>query len=72
MCLKEGKVVPATVADHVVPHHGDVNLFWLGELQSLCAPHHSSSKRVEEIRGYSRQIGADGWPVDPEHPANKQ
>jgi hypothetical protein len=22
-----------------------------------------------EIRGYSVEIGIDGWPVDPEHPA---
>ena len=24
--------------------------------------------RSEEVRGYSTQIGADGWPVDPRHP----
>src|SRR5262245_29953476 len=71
MCLKEGKVVPASVADHVIPHHGDPNLFWQGELQSLCTMHHSSSKRFEELRGYTRDIGVDGWPVDPRHPANK-
>jgi hypothetical protein len=24
--------------------------------------------RSEEVRGYSTQIGADCWPVDPRHP----
>ena len=27
-CLKEGRVVPAEVVDHIVPHRGDYNLFW--------------------------------------------
>jgi 5-methylcytosine-specific restriction enzyme A len=71
MCRAEGKDTFATVADHVVPHHGDPNLFWFGRLQSLCSNHHNSGKRFEEIRGFSRQIGNDGWPIDPKHPANK-
>jgi len=71
MCLRKGLVVPATVADHVIPHHGDQWGFWFGELQSLCASHHSGSKAEQEHLGYSREIGVDGWPVDKEHPANK-
>jgi hypothetical protein len=71
MCLDKGVVVPATVSDHVIPHHGDEVLFWFGELQSLCAHHHSSSKAEQEKRGYSREIGRDGWPTDPQHPANR-
>jgi len=27
MCLANGKVVAAEVADHVTPHRGDVNAF---------------------------------------------
>jgi 5-methylcytosine-specific restriction enzyme A len=27
-CLVQGRVVPATVVDHVVPHRGDERLFW--------------------------------------------
>ena len=27
-CLAEGKVVPATVVDHIIPHRGDQRLFW--------------------------------------------
>jgi 5-methylcytosine-specific restriction enzyme A len=27
-CQAEGRVVPATVVDHTVPHRGDPKLFW--------------------------------------------
>ena len=27
-CQAEGKVVPATVVDHIIPHRGDQRLFW--------------------------------------------
>lgn len=47
-CEADGLVVPATVCDHVVPHRGDVELFWNGERQSLCASCHSRAKQREE------------------------
>jgi len=68
-CLKKGRVEPATIADHIRHHGGDWNEFMLGALQSLCAPCHSSTKHLEEIRGYDKTIGLDGWPTDPRHPA---
>jgi len=71
LCLKEGVVVAATVADHVVPHQGDYQLFWHGELQSLCVQHHNNSKRFEELKGFKKEIGVDGWPLDPRHPVHK-
>ena len=72
MCLKAGAgiVEPATVADHVIPHHGDEQLFWFGELQSLCSRHHASHKRHIERSGpsgYSKGkaiIGPDGYPIE--------
>ena len=27
-CQREGKLVPATVVDHILPHRGDEALFW--------------------------------------------
>lgn len=27
-CMREGKLTPATVVDHIVPHRGDKRLFW--------------------------------------------
>ena len=68
LCLERGVVEPATICDHIEPHRGDVNKFWLGPFQSLCKPCHDSAKRYVELRGYCSDIGADGWPVDPHHP----
>ena len=71
ICLENGQVVPATDADHVVPHKGNEWAFWFGELQSLCGLCHRSVKQKEERRGYRTDIGINGWPTDPRHPANK-
>src|SRR6516165_8592458 len=68
LCVKEGRLTPATVADHVEPHGGDFNKFRLGALQSLCAHCHSSTKAIVEKRGYDSEIGADDMPLDPRHP----
>lgn len=68
-CAEESTLTPATVADHVTPHKGDLDLFYRGELQSLCAKHHNSDKQSEEKRGYSTRVGPDGFPVDDSHPA---
>jgi 5-methylcytosine-specific restriction endonuclease McrA len=70
-CLAIGMVTPSTVADHIIPHRGDARLFWMGDLQSLCWEHHSGVKALEEKHGYDPTIGADGWPIDARHPANK-
>ena len=61
----------ATVADHVVPHRGDPDLFWHGALQSLCAEHHDQAKQAEELVGYATAIDSrTGLPLDPAHPFN--
>ena len=72
MCREHGVVQEANVADHVIPHHGDEQLFWFGRLQSLCHAHHNSSKRQLENKGYVNDIGVDGWPVDRGHPACRE
>ena len=66
-CARQGRVTAATVADHVVPHRGDLDLFG-GELQPLCAACHSSAKQREENGGYSGAVDLDGYPIDPAHP----
>ena len=70
ICESNDQVVPAEIADHIVPHRGDPTLFWTGKLQSLCCSCHNSVKQGEELRGYREDIGADGWPLDPRHPVN--
>ena len=71
-CLASGLVVPASVADHIRPHHGDAGKFWFGALQSLCTSCHSMTKQQAEARGFSNEIDDTGWPVDPRHPANRR
>lgn len=71
MCRLQGRYTSATVADHVDKHDGDAVKFWQGPLQSLCDTHHDATKQAEEHRGFSTATGADGWPMDPRHPANR-
>jgi len=71
MCMAQGKITPASVCDHVEPHKGDPVKFWGGPFQSLCDPHHSEGKQQIERRGYSNEIGPDGYFVDPNHPSNR-
>ena len=47
-CLREGHTTAATEVDHVVPHHGDMSLFWdRSNWQPLCKPHHSAKTVCE-------------------------
>lgn len=49
-CQKTGRMVAASVVDHIIPHKGDKVLFWDSEnnWQSLCAPCHDiTKKRIE-------------------------
>lgn len=53
-CAEEGKVTPADVVDHIIPHRGDRKAFYYGAVQSLCHTCHSSRKQREEIGQLSR------------------
>ena len=71
-CLQRGFTVAATVANHIIPHRGDLVLFFdPGNLESVCKPCHDGRIQSEERRGFSDEIGPDGFPVDPRHPANR-
>lgn len=67
MCLEMGRYTEATVADHVEPHNGDMVKFWSGELQSLCATHHSSTKQRYEKTGVVSGSDVSGAPLNPRH-----
>lgn len=69
MCANERppRITAATVVDHIVPHKGDMVLFWDRESnwQSLCSTHHNSDKQAAEKSGrVIRRIGLDGWPIE--------
>ncbi|KKJ75435.1 hypothetical protein WH95_18515 [Kiloniella litopenaei] len=71
-CKAKGIIASANVVDHIEPHKGCNKLFWdTDNHQALCSPCHNSTKQADEKRGYSNEIGSDGWPVDGAHPFNK-
>ena len=67
LCKAEGRVTAATVADHFPAHNDDYNAFVCGPLRSLCAACHDALQGFVH-RGYSLDIGVDGYPMDPAHP----
>lgn len=51
MCLAEGYARSAEVVDHIIPHRGDMDLFWnKNNWQGLCKMHHDK-KTAKEKRG---------------------
>ena len=50
MCQQMGRIEPATVVDHIVPHRGDQKLFWdQNNWQSLCKSCHDKKTLTEDI-----------------------
>lgn len=70
-CQAKGKLTRAEVVHHTLPHRGDPVLFFNGPFEPACKPCHDGHLQQAERRGYSTAIGADGWPTDPKHPANR-
>ena len=67
-CEREQRVTASTVVDHIVPHEGDMALFWDADnWQALCKPCHDVTKRREEGRGGTWGADANGMPLDPKH-----
>ena len=47
-CREAGRLEPATVVDHIVPHRGDAVLFWnQANWQGLCKPCHDAKTARE-------------------------
>lgn len=53
-CKANGRVVLATVCDHITQHKGDIEKFWQGPFQSLCKPCHDTEKAEQEGRAAPR------------------
>lgn len=71
-CRIKDRLTPATVCHHVDPKTKlDEATFFAGPFQSLCAPCHDGDAQQQEKRGFSTEVGADGWPTDERHPANR-
>lgn len=73
-CAARGKNVVANVVDHVIAISMGGDPFPpLSGLRSMCqACHNAKTRNVEKAGGSGLEthgIGADGFPVDPKHPA---
>ena len=63
-CSAAGRLAVATVVDHVVPHKGNLDLFWdQANWQPLCKRCHDAVKQREE-RGGAGGCDANGNPLD--------
>lgn len=72
MHLRLGRIVQASVVDHILPHRGDQALFWdKDNWQSLCAECHNRHKQRIEHGGMESGCDLSGRPTDPEHPWNR-
>lgn len=72
MCLKIGRTTPARNVNHVTPHKGDWALFISGPFESLCDAHHNRDAQGYERRGFRLEVDTNGYPVSPDHPANRR
>lgn len=62
-CEAAGKFTPSTDVDHVVPHRGNLRLFWdQSNWQALCHSCHAS-KTAREDGGWGRPVASkrDRW-----------
>ena len=71
-CDERGRVEPADSVHHVIPHKGDMVLFYTGKLMSLCKRCHDGITQQQERYGFTFDIGPDGWPLDPKHPVYQE
>ena len=72
MCMEQGHIVPTYAVDHIIPHKGDMALFWdEANWQPLCRTHHNATKQSEERLGYVKGVDVSGAPLDEQHPWNR-
>lgn len=63
-CEQQGIVTEGRVVDHIEPHRGDAELFWHGDLQTLCKLCHDGVKQRLERGQTVQTFGLDGYPID--------
>ena len=72
LCSTINRITPSKIADHIIPHRDNPDLFWdRDNLQALCPTCHSGIKRVQENTGIMPGCDINGFPIDPNHPWGK-
>jgi 5-methylcytosine-specific restriction enzyme A len=75
LCLRQGRIEPATVVDHITPiNQGGDPFPGLDRLMSLCGSCHNQKTRHEQLGQDYTVKGSDlrGYPLDPNHPWNRE
>jgi hypothetical protein len=68
MCATRGRTVSAALVDHIIPHRGDMSLFWdRNNWQPLCKICHDGAKQRQEASGVIVGCSTTGMPLDPNH-----
>ena len=50
-CERQGRITPAYLTDHIIPHNGDYDLFWDEKnWQNLCSACHEIKHRADRFR----------------------
>ena len=57
-CAADGRIRPAEVVDHDVPHRNDPDRFWATTFTALCEMHHRGEKRRIEASLPDDEIAA--------------
>jgi len=69
-CKVRGRIVAAAVCHHVSQSQKlRPETFFAGPFTSLCKDCHDGRAQQIEVRGYSTEVGADGFPIHPKHPS---
>jgi 5-methylcytosine-specific restriction protein A len=63
-CDRAGRLTPATVVDHVVPHRGDVAKFWDSDNWAALCKHHHDLKTARDDGGFGNRSTRRGGPVE--------
>jgi hypothetical protein len=65
ICEEQGRIIAATIVDHIEPHKGDAAKFWnVDNWQSLCANCNNSLKQQLETTGHFSGTNKDGEPLE--------
>lgn len=56
-CMKSDKITAAIVVDHIIPHKGNMKLFWdQSNWQSLCVSCHNSKSAKEKAYAANKKM----------------
>jgi 5-methylcytosine-specific restriction enzyme A len=55
-CLRHGKITPSYCTDHIVPHKGDLELFWNEDNWEALCKSCNSTKAAKEEGGFGNRI----------------